>query len=115
MVTNKAEVMTLLVNAGCRIDVHSKPGVYPVGLMRDRIHRLQNQSRISKDDLHRETVMVRLGLNIPYSISSISIQKLFFNFGIGNKTKIGTNQLSDRKSTRLNSSHPSRSRMPSSA
>lgn len=56
--TNKAEVMTLLVNAGCKIDVHSKPGVFPVSLMRNRIHRLQNQSRLSKDELHKEAIMV---------------------------------------------------------
>lgn len=57
-VTNKAEVMTLLVNAGCKIDTYAKPGIYPVGLIRNRLHRLQRNTRLNKDELHNEMVNV---------------------------------------------------------
>ena len=65
------------------------------------------------EDTHHNRALKELDeLKSPPSVSAIALAELLVNF---EKSDLVDVQATDRKSTRLNSSHVSESRMPSSA
>ena len=94
--------------------------IIPSGLGRSRL--IENTGDVNADELtteRKEGIDSRQGSikRSEVKIDELNETKLlnFFNFGGINFRNIASNDAVDRKSTRLNSSHSSVSRMPSSA
>ena len=93
----------------------------PAGYELSAGERRVQQARLSYDGKGRLSALTAEGMETPFSWTYCEqgglVEQLAYPNGM---TRVNTYEnsrdlLSDRKSTRLNSSHPSRSRMPSSA